>query len=278
MTNSHSSESHNLNYVREKKNDLFYFVGPFSTLLWVWTMIWEYCALACGSLMKRLMTLKKLFRVSDVSRKKQRHRPREEIRSTTLPTQESDIKKIEERKNLKPKNVPPEKINEPIKKRKERLKGPSIIVEKPTPPTEDQDPNIPFKHILEVFCEPLPSETPIHDPHKIIAGETCTTATSSALKLSEAKERCHKKSKEVVEAKQTKEELSKIKLELSTQLQRQYTRHDCQLTEPLLKVIVDEEKAHSNLKKRESELLAATMKEKFLKLSFTHRTHCVNNM
>jgi len=90
-----------------------------------------------------------------------------------------------------------------------------------------------------------------------------------AIKLSEAKENYNKKCQEVVLAKQTKEELSQLKLELS-QLQKQHSGHD--FPEPLAKAIVELDTASYNLKKKESELLTATMKEKFLKISFAHRS------
>jgi hypothetical protein len=299
----------NLKTLRNKKRETHDFnkrgsTTQFSTWMWMWTLVWELCETACGSWIKRLMIrLKRLMR-ADVEKKKEveevrkkienRHK-REDTRRFYKNTNESTTSnskglgenasgKVHEVDTKKPDRTEDRKKmrqrveDDLIKKRKERVNRSVKNTEERsdlvhTNRSESGDLNH-HNSVLSTVSENTKRGTdnctnePPHTAQSSAKVNNFKSDQKCAIKLSEAKENYNKKCQEVVLAKQTKEELSQLKLELS---QKQHSGHDFP-TEPLAKAIVELDTASYNLKKKESELLTATMKEKFLKISFAHRS------
>jgi len=127
---------------------------------------------------------------------------------------------------------------------------------------------------IEAMPEPALNSIPLETPNSSTPNNLSTPLIKQS-DITEAKQQYQKKCEEVVSARKMKDDLSKLKKEL-TQLQNEYSHSNLNYpTEPLYRAIIELDKASKSLKEREAELLCVTMKEKFLKLSYTHlRRNC----
>jgi hypothetical protein len=127
---------------------------------------------------------------------------------------------------------------------------------------------------IEATPEPVLNSIPLETPNSSTPNNLSTPLIKQSA-ITEAKQQYQKKCEEVVSARKMKDDLSKLKKEL-TQLQNEYSHSNINYpTEPLYRAIIELDKASKSLKEREAELLCVTMKEKFLKLSYTHlRRNC----
>jgi len=127
---------------------------------------------------------------------------------------------------------------------------------------------------IEAMPEPALNSIPLETPNSSTPNNLSTPLIKQS-DITEAKQQYQKKCEEVVSARKMKDDLSKLKKEL-TQLQNEYSHSNLNYpTEPQDRAIIELDKASKSLKEREAELLCVTMKEKFLKLSYTHlRRNC----
>jgi len=118
---------------------------------------------------------------------------------------------------------------------------------------------------IEAMPEPALNSIPLETPNSSTPNNLSTPLIKQSA-ITEAKQQYQKKCEEVVSARKMKDDLSKLKKEL-TQLQNEYSHSNINYpTEPLYRAIIELDKASKSLKEREAELLCVTMKEKIFKV------------
>jgi len=200
--------------------------------------------------------------------REQQQRLDEEARELRHKTQIQECNEIIKR--IKNKEI---LLNMPTKSEDSLI--PSKSLSDPTLPQDSSSDNInnsPFSSPVpeDLKTEPLPIEATPEPALNSIPLETLNSSTPNNLStplikqsaITEAKQQYQKKCEEVVSARKMKDDLSKLKKEL-TQLQNEYSHSNINYpTEPLYRAIIELDKASKSLKEREAELLCVTMKEK----------------